>query len=36
MEFYTSFYTILNENEFQNPYIFQQTIASVFFPSNLL
>jgi hypothetical protein len=29
------FNTILYENEFQNPQIFQQTI-SVFFPSNLL
>jgi hypothetical protein len=27
---------ILYENEFQNPQIFQQTIMSVFFPSNQL
>jgi hypothetical protein len=30
------FSTILYKNEFQNPQIFQQTIASVFFLSNLL
>jgi hypothetical protein len=30
------FNTILYENEFQNPQIFQQTIMSVFFPSNQL
>jgi hypothetical protein len=30
------FNTILNENELQNPQIFQQTSASAFFPSNQL
>jgi hypothetical protein len=31
-----AFNTILYENVFQNPQIFQQTIMSVFIPSNLL
>jgi hypothetical protein len=30
------FNTILYEKEFQNPQISQQTIMSIFFPSNLL